>query len=85
MAAMINEAIPSARVFPVTMMTMPAIAVKMKAARSVKMCWKLPSMFIDSRLAFESCQVATRFTASATIRINLPSAGGGVISRLMPS
>jgi len=38
-AAMTNEAIPSARANPVVRMITPAIAVKANAARSVRMCW----------------------------------------------
>ena len=87
-AAMTSEAIPSARAKPVARMTAPAIAVSTKASRSVTRCWKLPSMFIDSRFAFASCQVASRFTpipASATIRIARPPGDGGEIRRRTPS
>ena len=87
-AAMTSEAIPSARAKPVARMTAPAIAVSTNASRSVTMCWKLPSMFIDSRFAFASCQVASRFTpipTSATIRIARPPGDGGEIRRRMPS
>jgi len=79
-----RAATPSARVQPVARMTAPAIAVAMKAMRSVSMCLKLPPIFIDSRLAFESCQVAARFTTMptrATIRIAFPPAAGGVTKR----
>jgi len=39
---------------PVVRMTAPAMAVKMNATRSARMCWKEPSMFIDWRLALDS-------------------------------
>ena len=52
-AATISEAIPSAWSKPVVRMTSPAIAVKTKAARSVRMCWKAPSTLSESRFAFD--------------------------------
>ena len=85
---MISEAIPSARVQPVARMMTPAIAVKMKAARSVAMCWNEPSMFIDRRFACASCQVAARVTTMPTIAtttIALPSAEGGMTRRRIAS
>jgi hypothetical protein len=87
-AAITSEAIPSARAKPVARMTAPARAVSTNARRSVTRCWKLPSMFIDSRFALASCEVASRFTQipmSATIRIARPPGDGGEMRRRMPS
>src|SRR5438876_169555 len=54
-AATIKDAIGSARMKPVVRMTTAAMAVKMNARTSVRMCWKLPSTFMLSRFAFASC------------------------------
>ena len=81
-AATSSEAIPSAWSKPVVRMTSPAIAVKTKAARSVRMCWKAPSTLSESRFAFESVQVATRLTtmpSRATAKTIPPSTAGGSI------
>ena len=87
-AATSSEAIPSAWSKPVVRMTRPAIAVKTKAARSVRMCWKAPSTLSESRFAFESVQVASRLTTiprMATTKTTPPSTAGGSISRRIPS
>ena len=50
----------------------------MKRARSVRMCWKLPSMFIDL-LRFRDLPGRSRFTpipSSATMRIAVPPSRG---------
>jgi uncharacterized protein YqeY len=47
-----SDAMASARPKPVKRMIAPAIAVAMKAYRSVRMCWKLPSTLRLCRLAF---------------------------------
>jgi hypothetical protein len=74
----------SARTQPVARITPPAIAVAMKAKRSLRTCWKLPSMLSERRLAPESCHVARRLTpipTSATTRIAVPLACGGETRR----
>ena len=79
---------PSARPKSVARITTPAIAVAMKANRSVSTCWKAPSTLRLRRSAPDSTQVAARFTAmpaSATISTGRPSTEGGSISRRTPS
>ena len=50
-AATNSDAMPSARLNPVTSTTAPAIAVAMNATRSVRTCWNAPSTFSDVRSA----------------------------------
>jgi len=87
-AAISSDASPSARMKPVVMIRTPAIAVNTNAARSVRMCWKAPSIFIEARLARERMAVAARLTAipaTATAATVAPPTRAGSISRLMPS
>ena len=67
---------------------MPAMAVAMKANRSVSTCWNAPSTFRLRRSEPASTRVAARFTTMPTIattRTGSPSTSGGCTSRRTPS
>jgi hypothetical protein len=64
--------------------TTPAIAVAMDPNRSVRMCWKAPSMFGLDRLAWLIAHAAARLTTiptAAVITTRPPATSGGAIRR----
>ena len=68
---------------PVRSTTSPAMAVAMKANRSLRMCWNAPSTFNEVRSARATSQLAPRLTTiptSAVIRTRPPATFGGLRS-----